>query len=62
MAGMKEPTREEHTALLAEMLIKHLMSMGPYSYESEPEHYGWAWKVTATRVRRSEKTNPEASD
>jgi hypothetical protein len=58
MGGMSDLSREQHAALLAEMLIKHLSGMGLDHYETEPDHYGWAWKVTATRVKQSEQPDP----
>jgi hypothetical protein len=58
MAGMSNLSPEEHAALLAEMLIKQLSSMELSEYETEPSHYGWDWKVTATRIQRSDKPDP----
>ena len=54
MAGMSDLSREQHAALLAEMLIRHLSGKGLDHYETEPDHYGWVWKVIAIRVERCE--------
>jgi hypothetical protein len=55
MAGMSDLSKEQHAALLAEMLIKQLSSMGVSEYESSPSHYGWDWKVTATCIKKSDQ-------
>ena len=58
MGGMSDLSGEQHAALLAEMLIKHLSGMGLDHHETKPDHYGWAWKVTAIRVKRNEQPDP----
>jgi len=52
---MSDLSKEQHAALLAEMLIKQLSSMSVSEYESSPSHYGWDWKVTATRIKKSDQ-------
>jgi hypothetical protein len=54
MAGMSNISPEEHAAQLAEYLAKQVHSMGLNRYETDPEHYGWKWKVTVTRLERSD--------
>ena len=49
-------TNEDHAAQLAEFLAKHIHMMGLDTYEAEPQHYGWHWKVTVTRLGRTGAT------
>ena len=50
---MSDLSKEQHAALLAEMLIKQLSSMSVSEYESSPSHYGWDWKVTVRVSRKA---------